>query len=368
MSSSIQHIFHSIYEHGVRKLFPGYFSLVMATGIVSIAAFLQEMMTIATGLLYLNILIYIVLWILFILRLFLCPRELGLDLIDHAKGPGFFTIVAGTGVLGRQVFMQLHNIQITTILFILASILWLIIIYTFFTAITIKKEKPVLGEGINGAWLLSIVATQSVAILGTDIAGTLEAGTGQDALFFGMLVMFLIGCMLYIMVITLIFYRFSFFRLKPEDLTGPYWINMGAVAITTLAGATFLRSEGALSLIIELHIFLKGFTLFFWSIGTWWIPLLLILGFWRHVVKNVPWPWFQEGYDPSYWGLVFPLGMYTTCTWNLAIALDIPFLFAIPRYFIYLAYAGWIAIFIGMMQVLLKEIFFKTTSTISTSK
>lgn len=50
--------------------------------------------------------------------------------------------------------------------------------------------------------------------------------------------MHLLGCVLYILLITLTFYRFAFFRLMPETLTPAYWINMGAVAITTLAGAT----------------------------------------------------------------------------------------------------------------------------------
>ena len=42
--------------------------------------------------------------------------------------------------------------------------------------------------------------------------------------------------MLYIWIISLIFYRYTFFTLDPERLTPPYWINMGAVAISTLAG------------------------------------------------------------------------------------------------------------------------------------
>src|ERR1700720_2458723 len=33
--------------------------------------------------------------------------------------------------------------------------------------------------------------------------------------------------------------------------------------------------------------FIGGFTLFFWATGTWWIPLLVIVGFWRHVVERV---------------------------------------------------------------------------------
>src|SRR5690606_24734925 len=124
-------------------------------------------------------------------------------------------------------------------------------------------------EGINGAWLIAAVATQSVAILGAQLAPGFEAAR-QAALFFA-LCMYLLGAMLYLTIITLIFYRFTFLPLTSAGLTPPYWINMGAVAITTLAGSTLLLNAEAAPLLVELAPFVKGFTLFFWSAGTWWI-------------------------------------------------------------------------------------------------
>ena len=92
--------------------------------------------------------------------------------------------------------------------------------------------------------------------------------------------------------------------------------------------------------------FIGGFTLFFWVTGTWWIPLLVIVGFWRHVVERVP-----VTYDPQYWSLVFPLGMYTVATWMFANAIGLPFLLIIPRIAVYIAMLAW---FITLSAMLLK--------------
>jgi len=328
------------------NLFPGYFALVMATGIISIAAFQLNLKPVAWVLLAINLIAYGILWLLLLIRLVSFFPRVKADIMDHARGPGFFTVVAGTCVLGSQLIVVVGQYRAAAALWLVGLALWLIIMYTFFTAVTVRADKPQFETGISGTWLLATVATQSVSVLGTLLADYFISY--RDSLLFFTLCMFLLGCMLYLILITLIFYRFTFVKLTTVTLTPPYWINMGAVAITTLAGARLIIAVPVWSFLGEISPFLKGFTLFFWAAGTWWIPLLLILGVWRHLRKHFP-----LAYDPLYWGMVFPLGMYTVCTLQLSKAIRFEPLAIIPRYFVFVAIAAWLAVFIGLIHSLL---------------
>ena len=206
-------------DGGIRTLQPAYFALVMATGIVSIAAQLLKIPYLPQALLAINVAAYAVLWVLTIVRISRFPRDVFADLIDHQRGVGFFTAVAATSVLGSQLMIVVKQPGLAFGLWVATLVLWLLLIYAVFTAYTVKEVKPALDKGISGGWLVAVVATQSVSTLASILAPSFNH---PEQLLFISLTFWLAGGMLYIWLISLIFYRYTFFTFSPSDLMPPY--------------------------------------------------------------------------------------------------------------------------------------------------
>jgi tellurite resistance protein TehA-like permease len=320
----------------------------MATGVVSIAAWDFGLFALAIGLFAFNIVAYVVIAGLTALRAIRYPRLFFADMTDHRLGPAFFTAVAGSCILGTQFLLMARSVKAAAVFLAIGTTLWIGLTYTIFTALTVKRDKPPLERGLAGSWLIAVVATQSVAVLAALIAHDWSQPLRLELNFFA-LSMWLWGGMFYIWIISLIFYRYTFFILSPSDLTPPYWINMGAMAISALAGARLVQNTTDAPFLASLLPFLKGFTVFYWATGTWWIPMLLMLGVWRHLIQRFP-----LRYDPLYWGAVFPLGMYTVATMHMAEALDLPFLLPLPPLMFAAALAAWALACAGLLWELRK--------------
>ncbi len=326
----------------MEQLSPAYFALVMATGIVSIGASDFGLPLLATGLFAFNLAAYVVLACLTALRSIRYPQAFLADMTDHRRGPGFLTAAAASCILGAQFLSMARSLAAATVLLALGMVLWAGLTYTIFTALTIKRDKPPLQDGLTGAWLIAVVAAQSIAVLAALIAREWPQPLRLELNFLA-LAMWSWGGMFYIWIISLIFYRETFFTFSPGDLTPPYWINMGAMAISTLAGAQLAQNAPDAPFLAVLLPFLNGLTVFYWATGTWWIPMLLVLTTWQHLIRRFP-----LRYDPLHWGAVFPLGMYAVATKQMAATLQLPFLAPLPAAVFVAALAAWTLAFAAL--------------------
>ncbi len=318
------------------------FAMVMSTGIVSIALHLLGCSWGAWLLFIINIIMFIVLWILYINKLLRWPRKMLADFAGHLSGPGFLTIVAGTNILGSQFAALAHCYFMAECLFWLGTCCWIFILWGVFYFIFTSNPKPPVAKGINGAWLVATVSTQSIVILGATIAN--KVGWDLEVAFYLLCALFLFGVMIYLWVITSIFYRYCFAEMTPAEMDPTYWIDAGAVAISTLAGATLILHYGETPMLDHFMPYIKGTTLLTWATASFWVPMLFLFGIWRHILKG-----YTFAYVAAYWGMVFPMGMYTACTATFSEALKFPALMVVPDWFIWVAVIAWTATFVGML-------------------
>jgi tellurite resistance protein TehA-like permease len=333
-------------ESRVQTLYPGYFALVMATGIISNALFLEGARAASDGLLAVNCIAFPWLTALTVRRLMRFRQAVWSDLTDPRLVFAFFTLVAAADVFGVGVHLR-GFATIALSLWVFALLAWLFLIYFSFGVLTFLNTAQG-ANVVHGGWLIAIVGTESLVILGAWIAP--EAGEHAEAVFVLIHMLWGVGLALYGIFITLFAYRIFFFDVGPEDITPLLWVVMGAAAIATNAGSTLLLVESGLPFLHGMRPFISGMTLLMWAWATWWIPLLLLLGIWKHGVRRVP-----PAYTPMLWSFVFPLGMYALASLRLSLAADFPPLRALSLAMVWIALAAWAATFAGLISACWKS-------------
>ena len=329
----------------VATLFPGYFAMVMATGIIAVASLQQNLDWLAQSLYVVAALAYVVLAVLLGLRIVRYRSMFAADVTNHAKGFAFLTTVAGTNVLGAASIVVHGWFDLAWVLWWVSVVLWAGFLYATLIAVVIGRGKPGLQSGINGTWFLLTVSTESIAVL----AALLLARDGGDALAFTALATFTLGVLLYLIVMTMVFLRWTFLELDPTEADPPAWIAAGAVAITVLAGSNLLLAATASPRIDRVAPFIEGIVVLAWATATFWFPLMLAIGVWRHLVRRLP-----LRYHPSYWSLVFPLGMYSAATFRMRAAVDLEAMEWLPKVALAAALVAWLATAFGLAHELVR--------------
>lgn len=325
----------------VATLFPGSFALVMATGIVAVGAAQQDLDVLAHVLYAVAFVAYAVLLVLHVLRVTRHGDRFVADLTNHARGFALLTAVAATNVVASASIVVHGWHDLARVLWWASVALWAALLYPTLIAAVIEARKPGLESGINGTWFLLTVSTQSIAV----VAGLLLVDETSDLLAFTALAAFTLGCVLYVIVMTMVFLRWTFQPLDPREADPPAWIAAGAVAITVLAGSNLLLAAGAGSVrLARVAAVLEVGVVAAWATSTFWFPLMIAIGVWRHLVRRV-----RLRYHPSFWAMVFPLGMYGAATYRMLDAIDLDGLDWLPVFVLVVALVAWAATFAGLV-------------------
>ncbi|GAA4885962.1 tellurite resistance/C4-dicarboxylate transporter family protein [Serinicoccus chungangensis] len=322
-------------------LTPGYFAGVMGTGIVSIGAQLKGFTLLATLLFWVAVAFYVTLVVLTAWRFVSYRRHLSEDFHDPARAFGFFTFIAATNVLGAAL-VGVGQTFVAGVLLTISVLVWLVLGYVIpWTAVLGSDRRPMLDTA-NGTWFIWVVASQSIAVVAAGLEPLYDSLRHELAI----LAVFAwsVGVVLYAACAVFVALRVMLYPLRPEHLDPPYWVAMGAVAITVVAGARIVEMKDAPMIDVTRDL-VAGMSVVFWAFATWLIPVLIAAGVWRHFLRRIP-----LVYQPTLWSMVFPLGMYAVAGIYLGRADRLPVVEFVGTHWFWVALLAWVLVAAGMIR------------------
>ena len=325
----------------IESLHPANFTMVMSTGIISLGANFLGWFLAAELFGFIAIMAWLVLMGLCLIRIARYPGAIKIDLTNPRMVFSYFSLVAATNIIGLLAFSS-HYIHFAMVCWLVAFIAWCLLLYMAFSVLTFLSHENNVNI-MHGGWLITIVGTQSLVLLGVQIAP--ELGEYAGYMMVEVHLLWGLGLALYGIFVTLFCYRIFFLALKPHDLSPLLWVVMGASAISANAGTLLIDAPDTLPFLLAQKPFIDGITLMIWGWATWWIPLLFLFGVWKHGVNKIPFH-----YDPILWSMVFPLGMYAVASARLGKVIGFPPMLWISYVMMLLALVVWCCVFFGQFR------------------
>lgn len=315
----------------VAGLPPGAFAFVMASGILSVGLSQQGLGAASQVFLALAAAAWVVLLALTAGRLLRYRDRVVADLRDPRRAFGFFTLVAGTNVLAVRLAGDARLAAMLLLGF--GAVVGLLLAYTVpWTAVLSRTERPVLAEA-NGTWFIWVVAIQSVAAAAAGLEP--QTSTGRSELAVVAVAAWSVGIVLYLACAVFVTLRLMLYPLRPRDVDPPYWVAMGAAAITVVAGAKIVEMAST-PMVDATAGLVSGLAVVFWAWASWLIPVLIAVEVWRHVVHHIP-----VRYEATWWSVVFPLSMYAVAGMYLGRANSLSLVERIGAAWLWVAVLAW---------------------------
>src|SRR5699024_6319033 len=233
------------------------------------------------------------------------------------------------------------------VLFGISALLWLVLGYGIpFAAVLGSSIRPVV-KGVNGTWFVWVVAAQSVAVVASSLALELPKSFPSPGLVVALtlvaVIMWAVGLALYIACALFVGMRVLLHRFGPEDLDAPYWVTMGALAISIVAGSRLLELEST-PILDATRLLVSSSSALLWAFATWLIPSFVLAGAWRHFIHRVP-----MTYSAGLWSMVFPLGMYSVASIYLGRSDRVPPIEWIGQHWFWVGLVVWAIVFSAMV-------------------
>lgn len=321
----------------IRQFTPNWFTVSMGTGVVALIISEFPMLKaltwqLGTGLWYFNILLFVLFTVLYGLRWAFYPHE-AKQIFQHPSMSLFLgtipmalaTILNGFLKYGQPIYGD-TAVQIAQTLWYADVVLALLVAWAVPFAMYRHQEHAL--QQMTAVWLLPIVACEVAASSGGLLLGHLAADTHAVVVLLGSYVLWGVSVLPAFAILTILMLRLVLHKLPEKELAVSSWLALGPIGTAALAllvlghqAPTLMASLGLAQLGqffqqagILASLILLGF-------GLWWLGIAVLTTL-HHAKQDLP-------FNLGWWGLTFPLGVYTLAILTLAQQLNLAFLYAV---------------------------------------
>ena len=321
----------------IRQFTPNWFTVSMGTGVVALIVSEFPMLKaltwqLGTGLWYFNILLFVLFSVLYGLRWAFYPHE-AKQIFQHPSMSLFLgtipmalaTILNGFLKYGQPIYGD-TAVQIAQALWYADVILALLVAWAVPFAMYRHQEHAL--QQMTAVWLLPIVACEVAASSGGLLLGHLAADTHAVAILLGSYVLWGVSVLPAFAILTILMLRLVLHKLPEKELAVSSWLALGPIGTAALAllvlghqAPTLMASLG----LVQLGQFFQQAgtlaSLILLGFGLWWLGIAVLTTL-HHAKQDLP-------FNLGWWGLTFPLGVYTLAILTLAQQLNLAFLYAV---------------------------------------
>ena len=321
----------------IRQFTPNWFTVSMGTGVVALIVSEFPMLKaltwqLSTGLWYFNILLFVLFSVLYGLRWVFYPHE-AKQIFQHPSMSLFLgtipmalaTILNGFLKYGQPIYGD-TAVQIAQTLWYADVVLALLVAWAVPFAMYRHQEHAL--QQMTAVWLLPIVACEVAASSGGLLLGHLAADTHAVAILLGSYVLWGVSVLPAFAILTILMLRLVLHKLPEKELAVSSWLALGPIG--TAALALLVLGHQAPTLIASLGLVQLGqlfqqtgilASLILLGFGLWWLGIAVLTTL-HHAKQDLP-------FNLGWWGLTFPLGVYTLAILTLAQQLNLAFLYAV---------------------------------------
>ena len=321
----------------IRQFTPNWFTVSMGTGVVALIVSEFPMIKaltwqLGTGLWYFNILLFVLFSVLYGLRWAFYLHE-AKQIFQHPSMSLFLgtipmalaTILNGFLKYGQPIYGD-TAVQIAQTLWYADVVLALLVAWAVPFAMYRHQEHAL--QQMTAVWLLPIVACEVAASSGGLLLGHLAADTHAVAILLGSYVLWGVSVLPAFAILTILMLRLVLHKLPEKELAVSSWLALGPIGTAALAllvlghqAPTLMASLGLAQLGQLFHQAGILASLILLGFGLWWLGIAVLTTL-HHAKQDLP-------FNLGWWGLTFPLGVYTLAILTLAQQLNLAFLYAV---------------------------------------